>query len=107
MKKQFIVQVSRFDPAVDQAAYMQAFKIPAGEGMSLMNALDYIYENLDSSLAYYDHAACAQGICKTCLAKINGKPALLCQTPLEDDVTVEPLDKFVVVKDLVTTRRVK
>ena len=81
---------------------MQDFEVPLTEGMSVLGALDYIYENLDATLAYYDHAACAQGICKTCLAKIDGKGGLLCQTLLKGDVTVEPAGRFKVVRDLVT-----
>ncbi len=99
------ITVSRFNPSVDKAAYLQSYLVPLTEGMSVLGALDYIYEALDSSLAYYDHAACAQGICKTCMLKINGQPALLCQTPLTDGLVVEPLDRFIVVRDLVTKRK--
>jgi succinate dehydrogenase/fumarate reductase-like Fe-S protein len=81
---------------------MQEFEVPVTEGMSVLGALDYIYENLDPTLAYYDHAACAQGICKTCLAKIDGKPGLMCQTLVKGDVRVEPAGKFKVIRDLVT-----
>jgi succinate dehydrogenase/fumarate reductase-like Fe-S protein len=96
------VTVCRYDPARDDAPRMHVYGVPLTEGMSVLGALDYIYENLDATLAYYDHAACAQGICKTCLAKINGKAGLLCQTLLTDDVTLEPAGKFKVVRDLVT-----
>ncbi len=106
MEKTVKVNVSR-SGASGQPATMQTYVVPLCEGMSVLGALDYIYENLDNTLAYYDHSACAQGICKTCLAKINGKAQLMCQTLLEDigsEVTVEPLDKFVVVRDVVTQR---
>jgi len=106
-EKKVKITVSRFNPSIDKEAHLQSYLIPVTEGMSILGALDYIYETLDSTLAYYDHAACAQGICKTCMTKINGKPALMCQTHLVEDVILEPLDKFIVVKDLVTQRRGK
>jgi succinate dehydrogenase / fumarate reductase iron-sulfur subunit len=99
------ITVSRFNPATDKEAHLQSYLVPITEGMSVLGALDYIYETLDSSLSYYDHAACAQGICKTCMSKINGHPALLCQTQLTEDIIVEPLDRFIVVRDIVTKRR--
>jgi len=98
------VKVYRFDPAVDESGYYQTFEVPLVQGISVMDALDYIYENLDGSLAYYDHAACNQGICRRCLVQIDGKPGLMCQTLVQGNLTVEPLPKFEVVKDLVTKK---
>jgi succinate dehydrogenase/fumarate reductase-like Fe-S protein len=106
-EKKVKITISRFNPAIDKEPYLQTYLVPVSEGMSVLGALDYIYETLDSTLAYYDHAACAQGICKTCMSKINGEPALLCQTHITGDVIVGPLDKYIVIRDLVTTRRGK
>ncbi len=101
------VTVSRFDPSVDREPYLQTYEVPFVEGMSVLEALDYIYEHLDGSLAYYAHAACRQGICGRCTALINGKPSLLCQTLVEGDLVVEPLANADVVRDLVYQRRRK
>jgi len=102
--KMIQVQVLRFDPAVDKDPYYQSFEVPLTKGMSAINVLDYIYQNLDGTLAYYDHAACALGICARCTGKINGKAGLFCQTVIQDDVTLEPLSKSRVIKDLVIQR---
>ncbi|MBN1314000.1 MAG: hypothetical protein JXA42_00970 [Anaerolineales bacterium] len=96
------VTVSRFDPDRDDAPRFQRYEVPLVEGLTVLGAMDYIYEHLDPTLAYYDHAACAQGICKTCLASIDGKTALMCQTLVTGDVTVEPVRNFEVLRDLVT-----
>jgi succinate dehydrogenase/fumarate reductase-like Fe-S protein len=98
------VKVLRFDPSVDEAPRYQTYEVPFEEGMSVMNVLDYIYQHLDGTLAYYDHAACSLGICGRCTAKINGRPGLLCQTLVTGDVTVEPISEDHVLKDLVTVR---
>jgi succinate dehydrogenase/fumarate reductase-like Fe-S protein len=104
MKKKAKVTVSRYDPSLDEERYYQTYEVPLVKGMSLLDALDYIYENLDGSLAYYDHAACQQGICRRCTLSIDGKVELMCQRLVEGDVTVEPPAKFAVVRDLVYKR---
>ena len=98
------VKVFRFDPSVDLKPYYKTYEVPFEEGMSAMDALDYIYQNQDGTLAYYDHAGCSLGICGRCTAKINGKPGLLCQTRVEGDITLEPLNQEKVLKDLVIER---
>ncbi len=103
-EKKVNITVHRYDPAVDNKGRHETFIVPFVEGMSAMDALDYIYENLDGSLAYYDHAACNQGICRRCLVQIDGKPGLLCQTIVREDMTLDPLPRFDVVRDLVTKR---
>ena len=103
-EKMIQVKVFRFDPAVDKDPYYQSFEVPLTKGMSAINVLDYIYQNLDGTLAYYDHAACALGICARCTGKINGKATLFCQTVIQDDITLEPLSNSKVIKDLVIQR---
>jgi len=98
------VKVFRFDPSVDKEPRYQIYQVPFEKGMSAMTALDYIYQNLDGTLAYYDHAGCDLGICARCTGKINGKPGLFCQTVIDNDVTLEPTSITQVVKDLVVDR---
>lgn len=99
------VKVFRFDPSQDKGSYYKIYDVPFEKGMSAMDALDYIYQHQDSSIAYYDHAACSLGICGKCTGKINGRPGLLCQTPLEGDVTLDPLSEGKVLKDLVVEKK--
>lgn len=102
MSNDFIrVKVFRFDPCVDKEPHYKTYEVPFEEGMSAMDALDYIYQNQDGTLAYYDHAGCALGICARCMGRINSKPGLMCQTRVEGDVTLEPLNEERVLKDLV------
>lgn len=103
-EKNVQVTISRFDPSVDKKPYDQTYEVPVVEGMSVLDALDYIYDNLDGSLAYYAHAACSQGICRRCTIVINDKPSLMCQTLIEGDLKLGALQKFKVVKDLVYER---
>ena len=50
---------------------------------------------------------CKAGKCGSCSAEINGKPRLMCMTrlndlPLDEPVTVEPMQAFPLLTDLVT-----
>jgi len=50
---------------------------------------------------------CKAGKCGSCSAEVNGVPRLMCMTrlsdfPLEEPVTVEPMQAFPLIKDLVT-----
>jgi hypothetical protein len=53
-EKSIKVSVFRFDPSVDPEPHYQTYQVPFEKGMSAMSALDYIYQNLDSTLAYYE-----------------------------------------------------
>ncbi len=50
---------------------------------------------------------CKAGKCGSCSAEINGMPKLMCMTrlntlPLDQPVTIEPMQTFPLIKDLVT-----
>jgi succinate dehydrogenase / fumarate reductase iron-sulfur subunit len=106
MEKQTNVKVTlrRQDPESGEGPRYQTYEVPYVQGMSLLNALDFIFEHLDGSLAYDDHAACQHGICGTCTVMVDGRPSLMCQTPVAADMTVEPVPHRRVVRDLVYAR---
>ncbi len=93
-------RIRRFD---GERSYWQSFEVPVKRGMTVLDCLYYIRDNLDPTLSF--RASCRMGICGSCAMKINGKPRLACETQamqLSEPVTVEPLDNFTVLKDLVT-----
>jgi fumarate reductase iron-sulfur subunit len=94
-------KILRFDPKQDQKPEFQEYHVPFTTGMSAMDILDYIYQNMDGGLAYYDHAACALGVCAKCVCKINGKLGLLCQTIVTGDIVLEVVAQGTVIRDLV------
>ena len=100
-KKIITVKVFRSDPAEGTGPFYDSFQVPLESGMSAMDLLDYIYQNQDSTLAYYDHAGCGLGICVRCTGKVNGKAYLLCQTIVDGDIVIDPSSKSRVLKDLV------
>lgn len=100
-----MVKVKRYDPSVDNSAHFEEFTVPVptDEKWTVMDVLDYIHENIDSSLSYYRHSICDRGICARCATRVNGKPQLICQflSPIEGELVLEPV-KENVVKDLVS-----
>lgn len=69
--------------------------------VSIMNVLEYIYQNIDSTLAFFHHAACKQAACGKCLVKANGKTVLACKVEVvENEITLEPWCNNV-VRDLI------
>lgn len=103
-KRTIKVKILRFTPSVDKEPHYQTYEVPLTSEMSVLDALDYIYDNLDATLAYYSHSACHRGVCGRCTLVINGKASLACQSAVSSDITVEPLPKFKIVRDLVYLR---
>lgn len=97
------MKVKVFRGTASQAHY-DMFEVPLpGDGScSVMDVLDYIYENLDGTLSYYRHSVCNQGICGRCGVKMNGKNGLACVTKaVGEELCLEPKNDKV-IKDLVT-----
>lgn len=101
------VKVFRFDPSVDREPRYEVYDVPVDGETSVLDVLDYIYDNIDHTLAYYSHTACKRGVCGRCMLMVNGRASLACQTMVSGDVTIEPPPKFKVIRDLVyiTERR--
>lgn len=95
----FKVKVHRFDPDVDKEPKYQTYTVPYEMGLSVLNVLQHIFDNIDPSLSFY--YSCRIGKCNGCLVMLNGKPTRACTTPTQPQMTIEPLKGFEVIKDLV------
>ncbi|EKD41899.1 MAG: succinate dehydrogenase iron-sulfur subunit [uncultured bacterium] len=54
-------------------------------------------------------SGCGKGVCGACTALVNGEPVLLCQTrvgQLPKTITIEPVQGFPVIRDLVVNREI-
>ncbi len=100
--EQILFKVQRYDPEVDSAPHMQEFTVPSSRGMTVLDGLIYVKENLDSSLAF--RTSCRMAICGSCGMLINNYPHLACHTQIEefhsDVLTIKPLPNFAIIKDL-------
>lgn len=102
------VTVTRYRPEQDNTPWLQSFQVPFSNDMSILDALQYIKEACDSSLAF--RWSCRMAICGSCGYMINGVPKLGCKTFLRDylkknggnnKVTIEPLAHFPIERDLI------
>lgn len=101
------------------------FELVSSPGMTVLEALFHVQEQLDDSLAF--HYSCRGAVCGTCAMLINKVPRLACRTQVESllkgdlkvaiapypaigetvpwdpekEVLVEPLPHLPVIKDLI------
>ncbi|UCF77719.1 MAG: succinate dehydrogenase/fumarate reductase iron-sulfur subunit [Candidatus Eiseniibacteriota bacterium] len=95
--------VLRYDPKTLPAPRVDSFNVPVTKGLTVLDGLHYIKENLDSSLAW--RYSCRMGVCGSCGMFINSYPRLACNTQVlelkTDTVHLKPLPNFDIIKDLV------
>lgn len=85
---------------------ISVYEVPVVQGMKVMDVLDYIYANLDHTLAYYRHSSCCQAICGRCACRLNGRTILACAEIVDIDAEkmfLEP-GEGTLVRDLVVIR---
>jgi len=81
------------------------YQTEAGEGMVVLDAVHAVQADQANDLAVRWN--CKAGKCGSCSAEINGMPKLMCMTRLSDldlsqPVTIEPMQAFPKIRDLVT-----
>jgi succinate dehydrogenase iron-sulfur subunit len=86
-------------------SHFDEFDVPVEEGMVVLDALHWIQGNEAPDLAVRWNCKAAK--CGSCSAEVNGRPRLTCKTRLSDfepgeDITVEPMRTFPLIRDLVT-----
>lgn len=103
MADSITMQVTRYEPGVDEEPRDQAFDVPMRPEWVVLDGLNYIKDRLDGSLSY--RWSCRMGICGSCGMLVNGEPVLTCASFLVDyapgPIRVEPLANFPVVRDLI------
>ena len=98
--KKAVLRVRR-GTANEEGRY-ENFEVPYENGMSVLDALRWIRVNLDSSLAIR-YSCINANACKTCMALVNGEVEYTCIAKLTPvTITVEPLPKRPLIRDLVT-----
>jgi len=97
------IRITRYRPEKDSKPYYQDYKVPYRHDMVVLDALNYIKNNIDGSLTY--RWSCRMGVCGSCGASVDGEPKLTCESFLHEfkgrTITVEPMPHFPVIKDLV------
>src|SRR3954470_13727702 len=101
-------------PNPDVAAYWEDFELPWRPNMNVISVLMEIAmspktkDGKASTPVTYD-SNCLEEVCGSCAMLINGKAKMACSAlidNLEQPITVEPLSKFPIVRDLAVDRSV-
>ncbi|WP_019643590.1 succinate dehydrogenase/fumarate reductase iron-sulfur subunit [Novispirillum itersonii] len=98
------LEVLRYDPERDQEPRFQSFEVPYDEDWVVLDALNWIKDNTDSTLTY--RWSCHMAVCGSCGMVVNGEEKLTCKAFLRDylgrgPIRVEPLRNFPIERDLV------
>lgn len=98
-----VFDVLRYNPEKDEKPYRQEFTVAVTKGMTVLDGLVWIKENLDPTLSW--RSSCRMGVCGSCGMFINGLPRLACANQVahlhSDRVVIKPLPNFDIIKDLV------
>jgi succinate dehydrogenase / fumarate reductase iron-sulfur subunit len=92
--------------------YFETFDVPLEDNMNVIIALMRIRENpvtIDGkkTTPVVWECACLEEVCGSCSMLVNGKPQQACSALIKDfttPITLEPLSKFPVVRDLMVDR---
>ena len=102
MTEKVVLQVTRYRPEQEAEPTIQEYEVPLTKDWVLLDALNYIKDNLDGSLSY--RWSCRMGICGSCGMMVNGEPELTCAAFLSEyapgPVRIEPLRYFPIIRDL-------
>lgn len=96
------VHIEKFDPSSEPSPRITSYSVPYTREMRVLEALDYIVEELGESLAFQWY--CGVKKCGMCGLMVNGRQTLSCWEPVEREMTIRPLDGFPVIRDLVIDR---
>jgi fumarate reductase iron-sulfur subunit len=94
--------VTRFDPEHDEAPRTQSYEIPVRPDWKVLDALNYIKDEVDPTLCH--RWSCRMAVCGSCGMNVDGQPKLTCKVPLSnygDTIRIEPLANFPIIRDLV------
>ncbi len=94
--------VYRYAPDLEETPHYETYEVPYEPNMRVVDVLEYIVEELGSSLAY--RWFCGVKKCGACGMLVNGRPVLACWDAAEPEMVIEPMPNFPVVRDLVVDR---
>jgi len=111
----FRLRIKRQD-GPDQTPYWQTFEVPRQPNMNIISALQHVAANPVTEDGTETHpvvwdAGCLEEVCGACTMLINGHVRQSCSCLVaelldgEDAITLEPMSKFPVIKDLFVDRQ--
>lgn len=111
-EKQIIIRIRRQD-GPDKPSRWEEFAVPYRPNMNIISCLQYIAANpittdgKETTPPVWE-SACLEEVCGACTMVINGKVRQSCSAlvdKLEQPITLEPMTKFPLVRDLFVDRQ--
>jgi succinate dehydrogenase/fumarate reductase iron-sulfur protein len=96
------ISIRRYDPETDTEPRWVDYTVPSGDRTTVLEALTYVYENIDPTLAF--RFGCRFDSCGLCAVELNGRSRMACSTALEQGMKIAPLARMPVLRDLVIDR---
>lgn len=87
--------------SIQKSEGLKSYDIPL-EDTVVLEALQYIKENLDTSLCF--QRGCKSEICGCCAVMVDGKPVLACGTKVADGMTIQALSYHEIKRDLIVSK---
>ena len=95
-----------------KAPFWEEFSIPYLANMNIISCLQYIVRNPknkngETVSPVFWESCCLEEVCGSCTMIINGKVRQACSALIDDltqPITLEPMSKFPLVRDLVVNR---
>jgi succinate dehydrogenase / fumarate reductase iron-sulfur subunit len=113
-ERHVVIRIKR-QPAPDQAAFWEEFRVPVRPNMNVISVLQWIAahpvttDGKATTTPVWD-SGCLEEVCGACTMLINGKTRQACSALVErvspdlSPITLEPMTKFPVVRDLFVDR---
>ena len=100
--REAVLRVWRGDPGGGAEV---EYRVPVETGMVVLDAIHWIQGHVAPDLAVRWNCKAAK--CGSCSAEVNGRPALMCKSRMDqfaagEPITVRPMKTFPIIKDLVT-----
>lgn len=98
-----IAKIFRFDPSIDEKPRYETYEVPYEKDMRILDVLIAVGDDLGKGIAHRWY--CGVKRCGACSATVNGKPVAVCWEPAEENMIIEPLPNFPIIRDLVVDRQ--
>jgi succinate dehydrogenase/fumarate reductase iron-sulfur protein len=96
------VHIKRFESSREPQEWEQVYEVPKEGNLRVLDLLNYIYENIDPTLAYR-RQLCRDGLCRSCEMTLNGRRVLACLASVTklDEVRIEAAAGYPKIRDLI------
>ena len=99
MNEKARLKIFRYDESMSSPVY-RTYEVPNEKGLTVLQALFWITE-IDDDPPAFRRYHCNRGQCCSCLMTIDGEIKRACTTEVRDEMLIEPVQDFPLVRDLI------